>query len=141
MVLSSFCFVITYNGVLFAEIPSLQKTLVHRTFLQELVFWTAKFEFPQKIVCLLLNLLPDAEYKVSMIPKFSHNCMTLCQKHSNNFDHNFLYDFRKLLLEPLSYITAEYPNSSSNHRTRICFQTEWYMLVCNCSPMRNSPFE
>jgi E3 ubiquitin-protein ligase UBR3 len=49
----------------FEEIPSLQKSLVHRTFLQELVFWTAKFEFPQKIVCLLLNLLPDPEYKVN----------------------------------------------------------------------------
>lgn len=51
----------------FKEIPSLQASLVHKTFLQELVFWTAKFEFPQKIVCLLLNLLPDPEYKVRVL--------------------------------------------------------------------------
>ncbi len=46
------------------DIPSLQKDLIHRTFLEEFVFWTAKFEFPQKVVCLLLNLLPDEDYKV-----------------------------------------------------------------------------
>lgn len=44
---------------------SLQESLVHKTFLEELVFWTVKFEFPQKIVCLLLHMLPDPDYKVS----------------------------------------------------------------------------
>ena len=47
------------------EYPALRDTLVHRTFLEELVFWTVKFEFPQKLVCLLLNMLPDPDYKVN----------------------------------------------------------------------------
>ena len=45
--------------------PALQDSLVHHTFLEELVFWTVKFEFPQKLVCLLLNMLPDPDYKVN----------------------------------------------------------------------------
>lgn len=48
----------------YKDCPSLQEQLVHKTFLEELMFWTVKFEFPQKVVCLLLNLLPDPEYKV-----------------------------------------------------------------------------
>lgn len=43
---------------------ALQKRLVHRCFLEELMFWNIKFEFPQKMVCLLLNLLPEPDYKV-----------------------------------------------------------------------------
>jgi E3 ubiquitin-protein ligase UBR3 len=31
------------------------------------VFWTVKFEFPQKLVCLLLNMLPDPDYKVNLL--------------------------------------------------------------------------
>lgn len=54
----------------YKDIPSLQKVLVHRTFLEELVFWTAKGEFPQKIVCLLLNLLPDPDYKEAFTRAF-----------------------------------------------------------------------
>lgn len=42
----------------------LQKILSHKTFLEELVFWTLMFQFPQKVVCLLLHMLPDADYKV-----------------------------------------------------------------------------
>lgn len=48
----------------YKDCPSLQEQLIHRTFLEELVFWTVKFEFPQKVVCLLLNMLPDPDYKV-----------------------------------------------------------------------------
>lgn len=44
--------------------PALQEQLVHKNFLEELMFWTMKFEFPQQVVCLLLNMLPDLEYKV-----------------------------------------------------------------------------
>jgi E3 ubiquitin-protein ligase UBR3 len=47
-----------------SDCPSLQERLIHRTFLEELVFWTVKFEFPQNMVCLLLNMLPDPDYKV-----------------------------------------------------------------------------
>ncbi|XP_060521351.1 E3 ubiquitin-protein ligase Ubr3 [Cylas formicarius] len=49
---------------------SLQRNLVHRTFLEELVFWTVKFEFPQKVVCLLLNMLPDPDYKEALTRAF-----------------------------------------------------------------------
>lgn len=34
------------------------------------MFWTAKGEFPQKIVCLLLNLLPDPDYKEAFTRAF-----------------------------------------------------------------------
>ncbi|KAI4457311.1 ubiquitin ligase e3 alpha-related [Holotrichia oblita] len=44
--------------------------LVHKTFLEELVFWTVKFEFPQKVVCLLLNMLPDVDYKEALTRAF-----------------------------------------------------------------------
>ncbi|GFT69321.1 e3 ubiquitin-protein ligase ubr3 [Nephila pilipes] len=37
--------------------------LKNSSFLDELVFWTIKFEFPQKLVCLLLNMMPDLTYK------------------------------------------------------------------------------
>ncbi|XP_072397284.1 E3 ubiquitin-protein ligase Ubr3 [Diabrotica undecimpunctata] len=46
--------------------PEPIENLVHKTFLEELVFWTVKFEFPQKIVCLLLNMLPDSDYKEAL---------------------------------------------------------------------------
>ena len=31
------------------------------------MFWTVKYEFPLKVVCLLLNMLPDPDYKVSIV--------------------------------------------------------------------------
>ncbi|GLG92566.1 Uncharacterized protein GBIM_00221 [Gryllus bimaculatus] len=54
----------------YKDCPSLQEHLVHRTFLEELVFWTVKFEFPQKVVCLLLNMLPDPDYKEALTQAF-----------------------------------------------------------------------
>lgn len=45
---------------------ALQENLKHQTLLEELVFWTVRYEFPQKLVCLLLNMLPDADYKVCL---------------------------------------------------------------------------
>ncbi|KAF5282499.1 hypothetical protein FQR65_LT14269 [Abscondita terminalis] len=54
----------------YRDCPSLQKHLTHRTFLEELVFWTVKFEFPQKVVCLLLNMLPDPDYKEALTKAF-----------------------------------------------------------------------
>lgn len=36
----------------------------HTTLLEEFIFWTFKYEFPQNIVCFLLNMLPDQDYKV-----------------------------------------------------------------------------
>ena len=50
----------------YRDFPALSDKIYHRTFLEEFVFWTAKYEFPQKIVCWLLNMLPDPKYKVSL---------------------------------------------------------------------------
>lgn len=47
----------------YCECPTLTTRLVHTTFLDELLFWTVKYEFPQKLVCLLLIMLPDQHYK------------------------------------------------------------------------------
>ncbi|CAG0912404.1 unnamed protein product [Notodromas monacha] len=44
--------------------------LKHRTFLEELVFWTVRYHFPQKLVCLLLNMLPDQNYKEAFTRAF-----------------------------------------------------------------------
>ena len=38
--------------------------------MEELVFWTVKYEFPEKLVCLLLKMLPDAEYKEAFTRAF-----------------------------------------------------------------------
>lgn len=54
----------------YKDCPSLQEQLVHRTFLEELVFWTVKFEFPIKVVCLLLNMLTDPDYKEALTRAF-----------------------------------------------------------------------
>lgn len=57
----------------FKDCPGLQRYVAHNTFLEELVFWIVKYEFPQKIVCLLLNMLPDLDYKVKFV-FFSVDC-------------------------------------------------------------------
>lgn len=44
--------------------PSIMDVLKHKCFLEELLFWTIKYEFPQKMVTFLLNMLPDQDYKV-----------------------------------------------------------------------------
>ncbi|EEB17463.1 ubiquitin ligase E3, putative [Pediculus humanus corporis] len=54
----------------FKNCPALQEHLVHNNFLEELMFWTLKFEFPQQVVCLLLNMLPDLEYKEPLTRAF-----------------------------------------------------------------------
>jgi hypothetical protein len=45
--------------------PGLSQSLEHNSLLDELTFWMVQYEFPQKIVTLLLSLLPDDNYKVS----------------------------------------------------------------------------
>ncbi|CAM1322004.1 UBR3 (predicted) [Pycnogonum litorale] len=52
------------------DILGLKQDLEHHTFLEELLFWTIKYEFPQKLVCFLLNMLPDAAYKESFTTAF-----------------------------------------------------------------------
>ena len=44
--------------------------LKHKCFLEELLFWTIKYEFPQKMVTFLLNMLPDQDYKVAFTKIF-----------------------------------------------------------------------
>ncbi|XP_052826304.1 E3 ubiquitin-protein ligase UBR3 [Octopus bimaculoides] len=48
----------------------LDQKLVHTTILDELVFWMVKLELPQKIVTLLLSLLPDDHYKQAFTKAF-----------------------------------------------------------------------
>lgn len=48
----------------FLDNISFQKELVHNSYIEELLFWTIVYEFPQKLVCFLLNMLPDEKYKV-----------------------------------------------------------------------------
>ncbi|XP_053987373.1 E3 ubiquitin-protein ligase Ubr3 [Hylaeus volcanicus] len=54
----------------YKDCASLQEHLEHTTFLEELVFWTVAYEFPQKLVCLLLNMLPDPDYKEALTCAF-----------------------------------------------------------------------
>lgn len=54
----------------FSDCISLTSQLCHSTFMEELVFWTVKYEFPEKLVCLLLKMLPDAEYKEAFTRSF-----------------------------------------------------------------------
>ncbi len=63
-----------------SDIGGLTNPLKHTSLLEELLFWTVKFEFPQKIVTFLLSILPDDDYKVSHI--------------SNMFRPLYLADFR-----------------------------------------------
>lgn len=51
----------------------INQVLEHSTFLEELVFWTVKYEFPQKLVCLLLNMMPDLNYKEAFTKTFVHH--------------------------------------------------------------------
>uniref|UniRef100_A0A803Y088 E3 ubiquitin-protein ligase n=1 Tax=Meleagris gallopavo TaxID=9103 RepID=A0A803Y088_MELGA len=46
---------------------SIMDVLKHKCFLEELLFWTIKYEFPQKMVTFLLNMLPDQDYKVLVL--------------------------------------------------------------------------
>ncbi|CAL7947523.1 unnamed protein product [Xylocopa violacea] len=54
----------------YKECASLQEHLQHTTFLEELMFWTVAYQFPQKLVCLLLNMLPDPDYKEALTRAF-----------------------------------------------------------------------
>nr|XP_033800346.1 E3 ubiquitin-protein ligase UBR3 isoform X5 [Geotrypetes seraphini] len=49
---------------------SIMDVLKHKCFLEELLFWTIKYEFPQKMVTFLLNMLPDSDYKIAFTKTF-----------------------------------------------------------------------
>ncbi|KAK3103122.1 hypothetical protein FSP39_016629 [Pinctada imbricata] len=52
------------------DIEGLSQNLVHDCLLDELVFWMVKYEFPEKVVTLLLSLLPDDHYKEAFTKAF-----------------------------------------------------------------------
>lgn len=52
------------------NLPALNESIQHKTLLQEFTFWTFKFEFPQNIVCFLLNMLPEQDYKEHLTRTF-----------------------------------------------------------------------
>lgn len=54
----------------YKHLPALGEQMNHKTLLDEFIFWTFKFEFPQNIVCFLLNMLPDQEYKEQLTRTF-----------------------------------------------------------------------
>lgn len=82
----------------YRHLPALGETIVHKTLLEEFIFWTFKYEFPQNIVCFLLNMLPDQDYKVT----FAHN-----SERSKPNSHNFSL-FRNISRAPSSCTTAGY---------------------------------
>ncbi|XP_075465223.1 E3 ubiquitin-protein ligase UBR3 isoform X3 [Ascaphus truei] len=49
---------------------SVMHILKPKCFLEELLFWTIKYEFPQKMVTFLLNMLPDQDYKIAFTKTF-----------------------------------------------------------------------
>lgn len=54
----------------YEKLPALGKQLVHKTLLEEFIFWTFKYEFQQNVVCFLLNMLPDQDYKEHLTRTF-----------------------------------------------------------------------
>lgn len=64
----------------------------HNTFVEELLFWTIQYEFPQKLVCFLLNMLRDSEYKQtfarSFVYHYSRTSMMLANFRNNEDSSN-----------------------------------------------------
>ena len=60
----------------------------HSTFVEELLFWTIQYEFPQKLVCFLLNMLRDSDYKQlfarSFVYHYSRISMMLANFRNND---------------------------------------------------------
>ncbi|XP_055914152.1 E3 ubiquitin-protein ligase Ubr3 isoform X3 [Eupeodes corollae] len=54
----------------YKHLPALGEKLNHTTLLEEFIFWTFKLEFPQNLVCFLLNMLPDQDYKEHLTRTF-----------------------------------------------------------------------
>lgn len=69
-------FVIPVCPVLLSD-PCIIESLKHKCFLEELLFWTIKYEFPQKMVTFLLNMLPDQDYKVLYLQTCTYSLMIM----------------------------------------------------------------
>lgn len=62
----------------------------HDTFVEEFLFWTIQYEFPQKLVCFLLNMLRDLEYKQKFARSFVYHYsrISMMLANFNNDDIN-----------------------------------------------------
>jgi len=49
------------------DIEEILQNLAHTSLLEELYFWSIKYEFPQKLVTFMLSLLPNDQFKVSTV--------------------------------------------------------------------------
>ena len=50
-----------------------ENELVHTSFTEELLFWTIVYQFPQRLICFLLNMLPENTYKAHFAEAFVHH--------------------------------------------------------------------
>jgi len=48
------------------DVEEILQNLAHTSLLEELYFWSVKYEFPQKLVTFMLSLLPNDQFKVSI---------------------------------------------------------------------------
>lgn len=64
---------VSNTGASLAVISAFEKDLSHSSFAEEFVFWTIVYQFPQKLVCFLLNMLPDTTYKEAFAESFVHH--------------------------------------------------------------------
>lgn len=60
-------------SVWYLVINAFEKDLTHSSFAEEFLFWTIVYQFPQKLVCFLLNMLPDSTYKAAFAESFVHH--------------------------------------------------------------------
>jgi len=51
-------------------IKAFDKEFVHRSFVEELLFWTIVYKFPDHLVFFLVSMLPDLEYKIAFADSF-----------------------------------------------------------------------
>lgn len=62
----------------FNEYNLLQRKLEHKTFLEELFFWTLVYEFPEKLVTLFMKMLLNKDYKLALSDTFIKHYTRMC---------------------------------------------------------------
>ncbi|XP_014668803.1 PREDICTED: E3 ubiquitin-protein ligase UBR3-like [Priapulus caudatus] len=67
-----------------------QDKLEYKTFLDELTLWTVKYEFPQKLVTLLLNMLTENDYKEAFTRTFVQHYTRISLALANSKQSNTL---------------------------------------------------
>lgn len=63
-----FNYIFTGNALKMGDL--FDKKLNHRCFVDEFLFWTIYHEFPEKLVCFLLRMLPEKNYKFALAESF-----------------------------------------------------------------------